>query len=117
MVHHGERPDCFTSSVSFFADEPPSRYLDSIKHVLEARYEKANPPWQFGDLILMRDPDSGGKFEHACNYIAADIVFTKNGADLMRPWMLARLSDVMNTYLSNERLSASFFRLKPEFRR
>ena len=43
---------------------------------LQARYEKANPPWQFGDLILMHDPDSGGNFEHACNYIAADIVFT-----------------------------------------
>jgi hypothetical protein len=117
MVVDGERPDCFSTSVSFFADEPPTRYLDSIRHVLEARYEKALPPWQFGDLILMRDPDSDGKFEHACNYIAADIVFTKNGSDLARPWILARISDVMEEYLTNERLSASFFRLKPEYRR
>lgn len=117
MLHHGERPDCFSTSVSFFADEPPLRHLDSVVHVAEARYEKASPPWQLGDLILMRNPDSEESFEHACNYVAADIVFTKNGSDLMRPWMLARLSDVMNGYITDKRLSASFYRLKPEFRR
>ena len=110
-----EPPDCFSTSMSFFAGEPPSRHLDAIWHVFDERYEKARQPWQFGDLVLMRDPDTS-EMLHACNYIAADIVFSKNGSDPMRPWVLARLRDVMQEYLIHERLSASFYRLKPEFR-
>ena len=118
MMVDGEWPDCFSTTLSFFAEEPHARYMDSIVHVIQARYEKATPPWRLGDVVLIRDPDSmSGTVLHACNYVAADIVFTKNGADLMRPWILSRLSDVMNQYLKNERLSAAFFRLKPEFRR
>jgi len=111
-----ESPDCFSTSVSFFSDEPPTRYLDSIHHVVEERYERATKPWQFGDLLLMRNPDSG-EMLHACNYLAADIVFTKNGSDRFRPWILSRIEEVMNTYLEGERLSASFYRLKPDYQR
>ena len=50
------KPDCFSTSFSFFADELPSRYLDSIRHVVEARYEKASPPWQLGDLKPVNEP-------------------------------------------------------------
>jgi len=116
MTIGDDSPDCFSTSVSFFSDEPPTRHLDSIRHVVEERYQKAEKPWRFGDLLLMKDPDSG-EMLHACNYVAADIVFTKNGSDRFRPWILTRIEDVMNTYIEGERLSASFYRLKPEYQR
>ena len=109
-------PDCFSTAASFFFDEPPTRHLDSVRHVIDERYQKADQPWQFGDLIQMSDPDTG-KVVHACNYVAADIVFTKNGQDRFRPWILARVGNVMNEYLTGERLVANFYRLKPEFQR
>ena len=104
------------TALSFFSDEPPPRFLDSVDLALDERYERATRPWKLGDVLVLSDPNTG-EIVHACNYIAADIVFTKNGITATRPWVLARLSEVMTEYLMSERLSGSFYRLKAEYRR
>lgn len=111
-----EMPDCYWTSASFFSEDPPDRYLDSISQVLDNRYEKAPRPLQLGDFILLTDKQTG-KSIHACNYIAGNLVFTKNGISLARPWIISTLEDVVEEYLSVEQLTISFLRLKPQYRK
>ncbi len=110
-----ELPDCFSSAFSFFAQDPPERHLDFVGHIFRERYVRASRPLQYGDLIMILD-SSNGDWIHACNFIADDLVFSKNGKSMGRPWVIARLDDVVRDYLSVEKVSISFFRLKPEFR-
>ena len=112
----GETPDCFWTSFSFFSDEPTDRYFDFVGHILEERYERAERPLQMGDLVLVFDSDTG-RWIHACNYVAGDLVFTKNGRSFGRPWVIQPMREVVEGYLVSERLSVSFFRLRPQFRR
>jgi len=111
-----DMPDCFSTSFSFFADEPPGRFLDYVGPVLNERYEKARQPWQLGDVILCFEPETG-KWVHACNYVADGIVFSKNGKSRGRPWILGELNEIIAAYLKKKEMTASFYRLKPEFRR
>ncbi len=111
-----EMPDCYWTAASFFSEDPPDRYLDSIAQVMDSRYEKAVRPLQFGDFVLLTDKQSGRAI-HACNYIAGNLVYTKNGKSLGRPWIISALEDVVEEYLSVEEMSLSFLRLKPQYRK
>lgn len=111
----GESPDCFWTAASFFAEEPPERYLDFVSHVIKERYEIVTPPYQLGDLILISDPSTEEPI-HACNFIAEDLVFTKNGRSSGRPWVLSNLKTVLERYLKVEEVNLSFYRLKSGFR-
>ncbi len=111
-----EMPDCYWTAASFFSEDPPDRHLDSISQVIDNRYEKASRPLQLGDLILLTDKQTGGSI-HACNYIAGNLVYTKNGQSLARPWIVAALEDVVENYLSVEEMSLTFLRLKPQYRK
>jgi len=57
-----------------------------------------------------------GNWIHACNDIAGDIVLTKNGRGLSRPWVFQRLDEMLRNYLWTDGITATFFRLKPSFR-
>ena len=110
-----DMPDCFWTAFSFFSESPPDRYFDSIDHVLIQRYERALPPGRLGDLVLLTDAETG-RILHACNYIAGEFVFTKNGHSVGRPWIISPLKSVVNTYLERE-LNLAFYRLKPGYRK
>lgn len=109
-------PDCFWTSFSFFGDSPSARHLDFIGHVFEERYLPVPPPYQLGDLILIRDRVSG-RYLHACNYLADDLVFTKNGQSLGRAWLISKLNTVLEAYRRSDSIEVIFARLKPEFQR
>lgn len=116
---HGIRdhlPDCFWTACSFFSEDPPDRYLDFVGHVIDERYEPAEMPARFGDLVLIVDAETGQGL-HACNYIAGELVFTKNGESMGRPWIISTLDDVTKSYLKVDEIVVSFHRLRPEFRR
>lgn len=107
-------PDCFWTAFNFFAERPSERYFDYIDHVLAERYYRSGPnQLEFGDLILFTDKTSGKKV-HACNFVAGNFVFTKNGRSLYRPWIITSLNDVVETYLEAD-ISLTFYRLKPEY--
>lgn len=108
-------PDCFGTSLSFFDEEIPPRFLEPLNPDLMAYYEPATRPWQFGDIVAIMG--ASGKWFHACNYIAGEIVFTKNGKSPERPWVLQTMDDVFASYLREDSLTIAFFRLKPTVRR
>jgi hypothetical protein len=98
---HGRMPDCHWSSLNFFNYEPQDCYLDSrlaASHVLES-YQCVEPPYRYGDKLFFVDGPNGGSY-HSCVYIADDLVFAKNGDNAANPWILTRLEDQKQVYLS-----------------
>jgi len=91
-------PDCFWTALNFLHEPPDDRLMEEIHRMgaLKADYDAAKGQPQLGDLLVFFD--SHNVPFHACVYVAARIVFTKNGANVFSPWILMRDSDVIATY-------------------
>lgn len=101
MMSQGLLPDCHWTTLNFFNYEPQAFYLDTrnaTNAVLE-NFEKVSPPYRFGDVLMFMD--ANGFARHSCNYLGADIVFTKNGRNPAIPWSLMELADLKRIYLVN----------------
>ena len=87
----GTLPDCHWTTLNFFNYAPQHYYLDTrnATNALLENFEKVDPPYRFGDVLMFMDTD--GFARHSCNYLAADIVFTKNGRNPAIPWTLMEL--------------------------
>lgn len=70
-----------------------------------------DPPYQFGDVLCYMDtrPDGYGII-HMMNYIADDVVLTKNGLSALAPTVFMRLSDVAWRYPTAFQLGMGGFR-------
>lgn len=92
----GIYPDSFWASLNFFRYRPLSDFNDRLYVLQETDqfYSKAIGENTFGDLIILRNPITG-EAQHACIYIADDIVYTKNGRSILRPFMLMKFSDLL----------------------
>jgi hypothetical protein len=93
-------PDCHWTSLNFFNYKEQAYLLDArlaTTAVLE-RFGMIDAPYKFGDIIFFLDNERGDAF-HSCVYIADDIVFTKNGRNLLSPWILMKLDEVKKIYL------------------
>ena len=103
-------PDCHWSSFNFFSETPDLSFTNSAtcRSTLLRDYEAVRDAPQFGDLILVRDQSQ--QAIHSCNYIASDIVFTKNGGALGEPWVLTHLEDMLSYYSLRGPLEVNFFR-------
>ena len=112
---NGRFPDCHWTSLNFFNNAPHSYYLDTrlAAGVLEQQYEKVGAPYRFGDVFAYVTDDS---IIHSCVFIAEDIVFTKNGENVLAPWVLQRLEDVAAIYQPDDSVRVQGYRLKPEHR-
>ncbi|MCB1064524.1 MAG: hypothetical protein KDN20_16600 [Verrucomicrobiae bacterium] len=111
----GSYPDCFWTALNFFLTEPNQRYFDPVlKSVVNSDWRQVPPPYQFGDLIILHQPD-GVEARHACNYIADDIVFTKNGRSTYFPWVLQRLDEVRAQYGAANENQMKVFRHRKNF--
>lgn len=104
--------DCHWSSFNFFREAPDPAFTNAehCRETLLTEYVAVTNAPRLGDLILFRDEQQ--KAVHSCNYIADDIVFTKNGGALGEPWILAHLDDVTSFYGLRGRLTVNFFRLR-----
>lgn len=112
----GRMPDCHWSSLNFFNYKPKEYFLDTrlaTAHVLE-NYVKVEPPYRFGDVLMFLTPQ--GDAIHSCNYIADDIVYTKNGENMISPWVLMKISDVLRIYSNESQSTIQGFRLKEAVR-
>lgn len=101
MMAQGALPDCHWTTLNFFNYDPEYYYLDSraaTSAVLE-NFEKVSPPYRFGDVLMFMDQE--GLARHSCNYLAGDIVFTKNGRNPATPWALMELADLRKMYRAN----------------
>jgi len=90
----GRFPDWFWTCYNFFRFTPVDIYADSPnrKAIMTREFELALPPYQFGDVLVIRN---GDRAIHGCIYIADNIVYTKNSADIYSPWILMKLNDVV----------------------
>ncbi len=110
----GRLPDCQWTSVNFFNSIPQDYFLDARitgAHLKEA-YDTVQAPYQYGDILEFID--AHGNAMHACVYIADDIVFTKNGDGMIKPWLLMWLSNVENLYMRDPGMHITGYRLKQQ---
>lgn len=100
LAKHGMLPDCHWTSLNFFNYEPHEYLLDSrlaTSAVLE-NFTPVEPPYKYGDVLFFLNTSTGDAF-HSCVHLADNIVFTKNGRNLLSPWVLMKLEDVKKIYL------------------
>ncbi|MFO0762323.1 MAG: hypothetical protein U0359_38140 [Byssovorax sp.] len=91
---------CFWTAVHFLDERDPGPAVEPEEALL-ATLDRDYAPVPFeqrrlGDVILLRAPGQGPI--HAVSQVSNEVVFTKNGASYLRPWVLARLSDVRASY-------------------
>ncbi|WP_395736861.1 hypothetical protein [Prosthecobacter sp.] len=94
----GPLPDCHWTSLNFFNLTPQPCLLDTrlATSLLKQDFDKTEPPYRYGDVLMFIDPD--GRAVHSATYLADDILFTKNGSNLLTPWVLMRLPDLSMLY-------------------
>ena len=100
MAKDGLLPDCHWTSLNFYNYEPHQYLLDSrlaTSQVLES-FVPVEAPYQFGDILFFLDTKTGDAF-HSCVYLADTLVFTKNGRNLLSPWIIMQLEDLKKVYL------------------
>lgn len=104
-------PDCFWTALNFFEYEPSDRHydFDNTTALSPEYYERVAKPLHFGDIILIWNKVTGEPI-HACNYIAGEVVFSKDGRSFNRPWVFGRFQDVVSRYLIADTVTVSFFR-------
>jgi hypothetical protein len=109
------KPDCFWTAMNFFSDQPDDRFYDADFRAAALRtdYKQVSQPAEFGDLLFFYRESAGvRKSVHMCNYIADDIVFTKNGTNYFAPWVLMKMPDMLARYTSDQPLQMAVFRHK-----
>lgn len=100
MGKNGVLPDCHWTSLNFFNFDPHEYLLDSrlaTSAVLE-KFEPVNPPYKYGDILFFLSNETGDAY-HSCVYLADNLVFTKNGRNLLSPWLIMKREDVEKIYL------------------
>lgn len=98
-----ERPvlaNCLWSSLNFFEAHPVDRYLDVdvALETLKQEYYVIENGFELGDVVAFLDED--GDIFHAAVYLAADLLFSKNGTSPMAPWSIMSIDDVKGYYRS-----------------
>ena len=101
-------PSCYWTALNFAAERPDSRLLvkprapggerTEVERHLRENYVAAEVADQLGDLVVYRRLSDGEPL-HLCTFVAAGVVFTKNGFGSNSPWCLMRLADVDALYL------------------
>jgi len=108
-----EAPDCFWCSLNFFNKEPSHRAFDSreLRHYLADDYDVVEPPYALGDIFVVYRKESRD-FVHSWVHIAGDIVFTKNGRSIVRPYALSRRDQMLSVYRPGDRNFIEVYRRK-----
>lgn len=104
--------DCHWTSLNFFKERPDERFanIDFVKHTLLNDYYPVAGEPDYGDIIVLVQPD--GVVVHSCVYLAAGVVFTKNGSAFSVPWLLGNLDALITFYTIGPPLSARYYRAK-----
>ena len=108
--------DCHWTTLNFFRDVPDRNFgkPEYVLRELRENYALAPADPRYGDVVLFSTPD--GSIVHSAVYMADDICFTKNGATVISPWMLATVSDLVEQYSfmapPGQSLTVQYFRSK-----
>lgn len=113
LAKHGILPDCHWTSLNFFNYDAHEYLLDSrlaTSSVLE-NFSPIEPPYKYGDVLFFLSNTTGDAY-HSCVHLADNLVFTKNGRNLLSPWVIMRLDDVKKIYLYRGDGRVQGFRMK-----
>jgi hypothetical protein len=104
--------DCHWTAMNFFNPEPDYKFSDLgyTSRYIQTNYYNVAQASNYGDLIFLLD--SHGNAIHSAVYIAADIVFTKNGNNYAQPWVLMRLNKLIAMYSITESPRLACYRRK-----
>lgn len=96
---YSDLPDCYWTAINFSRTTSSRRVLDvdDVGFYLNEDFEKVEPPYRFGDTIVLADAEMN--FVHSYVYVADNIVYTKNGKSALYPWMLMREEDMLSRYV------------------
>jgi len=95
----GQSPNCHWTSLNFFNYTRQNVFIDlklAASQVLED-YDKVTGPNNFGDILFFLDQQ--GNAYHSCVFLADNLVFSKNGGNMVMPWIITRLDDIKQLYL------------------
>jgi hypothetical protein len=107
--------DCYWTSLNFFATTPDDAFRQPERAVRELRasYHPVEPPYAYGDVLLMSSAQVGQPV-HAAVYLADGLIFTKNGGSSRQPWMVMTKDDAVSYYHSllrtGDRLETTVYR-------
>ena len=114
-------PSCYWTALNFAAEQPDSRLLTIpwapgqehkvVWERLQEEYVRVDAAEQLGDIIVYRRV-SDEALLHLCSFVAADVVYTKNGLGFSSPWCLMRLADVDSLYLRTGEVDRLAFRAR-----
>src|SRR5436190_15567572 len=96
------RYDCFWTSFNFFYEQPhhkPENPAD-YNELLHKGFTPVTGQAMFGDILLLLEARETAI--HMCVYVAADVVYTKNGVDGKQPWVLMRMKDMKALYATDK---------------
>lgn len=108
--------DCHWTSLNFFSDTADTKAVDSstFAKMIATEYSPISGDPRYGDILLLATPD--GEILHSAVFIADEIVFTKNGATPIYPWMLSTVPDLLKQYSfhvpDGQKLTLRYFRSK-----
>ena len=105
-------PDCHWTALNFFSATPDPRMGDNgyASKFISDNYYQIAAPGVTGDLVLLLDEHN--RVIHSSVYIAADVVFTKNGISYAQPWIFMHERDLVGTFSSIDPVKVAYFRRK-----
>ncbi len=102
------------SSLNFFNYDAHEYLLDerlATNSVLE-HFVPVEPPYSYGDILFFLNAKTGDAY-HSCIQLADNLVYTKNGRNLLSPWVIMRREDLEKVYLYRGDGRVQGFRRKP----
>jgi len=107
----GRMPDCHWTSLNFFNLSPRDYYRNTSLAAIQLTqsYNQVSAPYQLGDVLCYVD---NGEGLHTCVYIADNIVLTKNGENILAPWVLLTIDHVSKIYKRTPTTQIQGYRLK-----
>jgi hypothetical protein len=96
--------------MNFFNVVPDNDFLSAknVQKAIETDYYPVLGDPTFGDVLLFLG--SRGEVRHSCVYVAANIVYTKNGPQPYVPWCFMELDDVRAIYETEAPMNMQIFR-------
>ncbi len=105
-------PFCHWTVLNFFNYEPDHSLMNDrlATSVVLEHFRKTDPPYDYGDIIFFADGQ--GLAYHSCVYLAAGLVYSKNGENKFAPWLIMTLDELKKIYLKDPNQRMQGFRRK-----
>lgn len=98
--HEGdpEFASCHYTAMNFLNENADGRFtnLTEVATTLARDYVEVTGNYRLGDIILLMK--NANEAIHSCNFVADQIVFTRNGGNQAKPWMFTTLNALVDYY-------------------